>query len=148
MLGEVLARPAVPPGRAAGTGWTGPWAEVCEALAARLAEALAGRLPGPAPRVSVLGVRDELAVGAGQDEPATPVHLYGHHAIIGPYPAPAAGGTAAGSRPPAPCARCLARRWQAVRSGPLREALELGGGTRGAGGGRGGGGGGAGGGGG
>ncbi|NEE59559.1 TOMM precursor leader peptide-binding protein, partial [Streptomyces sp. SID8455] len=32
-----------------------------------------------------------------------------------------------------PCARCLERRWQAVRSVALREALELGSGTRAAG---------------
>ncbi|GGV34568.1 hypothetical protein GCM10010495_59430 [Kitasatospora herbaricolor] len=134
MLGETLARPAVPPGRDARTGYTGPWAEVCEGLAAQLTRALADRLPGPAPRVSVLGVRDELAVSADGDAPSTPLHLYGHHAIIGPYPlaVPAAHGPA-GGRVPAPCARCLARRWQAVRSGPLREALELGGGTRAAG---------------
>lgn len=52
---------------------------------------------------------------------ALPVHLYGRHAIVGP-------------RMPddavvPPCACCLARRWQAVRSVDLREALELGGAT-------------------
>ncbi|MGW4384866.1 TOMM precursor leader peptide-binding protein [Kitasatospora sp. NPDC004531] len=43
-----------------------------------------------------------------------------------------AGGPAAGGQA-SPCPRCLARRWQAVRSGQLRDALELGSGTRAAG---------------
>ncbi|MEV0965945.1 TOMM precursor leader peptide-binding protein [Streptomyces sp. NPDC049910] len=59
-------------------------------------------------------------------EPAVPVRLYGHHAVVGPL-APGSGGA---SRP---CAHCLERRWQAVRSVALREALELGSGTRSAG---------------
>ena len=135
MAVDVLPRPAGPQPPATGhTGYTGPWAEVCEALAARLAA-------GPEPvRVSMLGARDELAVTElavteRTDGAATPVHLYGHHAIVGP----SAGGDAkAGSaaetgREASPCPRCLARRWQAVRSGPLREALELDSGTRAAG---------------
>jgi ribosomal protein S12 methylthiotransferase accessory factor len=75
-------------------------------------------------RVAALGVRDELAVGAGDDRPAAgeiPVFLYGQHAVVGPLGGPA-------------CARCLARRWQSVRSATLRDALELGGPTRAAGG--------------
>jgi ribosomal protein S12 methylthiotransferase accessory factor len=82
----------------------------------------------------VLGARDELAVPAAETVvgtaapsgravrvPRTPVHLYGHHAVVGPFPEP--GGAA-------PCARCLARRWQTVRSTSLRDALELGAETR------------------
>ncbi|WSL80859.1 TOMM precursor leader peptide-binding protein [Kitasatospora sp. NBC_01266] len=75
------------------------------------------------PEPVLLGVRDELAVTEATAATA-PVHLYGHHAILGPTES---GGT---TRSGAPCSRCLARRWQAVRSGPLREALELGGETR------------------
>src|SRR5690606_6081381 len=49
-----------------------------------------------------------------------PVHLYGHHVIVGPWPD--------GDRPG--CGTCLRRRWQSVRSVGLREGLELRGGTR------------------
>ncbi|MGW8742433.1 TOMM precursor leader peptide-binding protein [Streptomyces sp. NPDC055794] len=59
-------------------------------------------------------------VGNGQGR-GLPIHLYGRHALIGPQVRPGAAGQ--------PCARCLARRWQAVRSVALREALELGGAT-------------------
>ena len=115
---DVLPRPAGPQPPVSGhTGFTGPWAEVCEALATRLAGA-----PEPV-RVSMLGARDELAVSDPAGGAATPVQLYGHHAIVGPSVGDGA----------SPCPRCLARRWQAVRSGPLREALELGDGTRAAG---------------
>lgn len=89
-----------------------------------LAAALAGSPAAhgiPAPTVHPLGLRDELAVPGG-DEPGA-VHVYGHHALVGPF-APGGG--------PA-CARCLARRWQAVRGRGLREALESGTGTRAAG---------------
>ena len=125
MRAELLPRPAP----TVTTGFTGPWSETCQAVATALAEALGrhprGRGPGPAVRVSVLGARDELAVaGPDGDGPAVAVHLYGHHAVVSP---------AEGAGAPAPCPRCLARRWQAVRSGPLREALELGGATRAAG---------------
>ncbi|MEU3421213.1 TOMM precursor leader peptide-binding protein [Streptomyces murinus] len=64
-----------------------------------------------------LGVRDELADGAGEfTRDAVPVGLYGHHALVGPVPAEGVPG----------CPRCLARRWQAVRAGYLRDALERG----------------------
>nr|WP_244501117.1 TOMM precursor leader peptide-binding protein [Streptomyces sp. TP-A0874] len=77
-----------------------------------------------------MGFRDEFAADAGppttQDGAAAiPVHLYGQQAIVGPVPPPSGeAGPAAG------CPRCLTRRWQAVRSVALRDALELGGGTR------------------
>ncbi|WP_405508970.1 TOMM precursor leader peptide-binding protein [Streptomyces cyaneofuscatus] len=77
--------------------------------------------------VQPLGVRDAFRAEERQAAPAVPVRYYGRHAVVGPFPA-------AGSdhrRPP--CARCLERRWQAVRSVALREALELGDGTRAAG---------------
>ncbi|WP_231626952.1 TOMM precursor leader peptide-binding protein [Streptomyces apocyni] len=63
------------------------------------------------------------ADGAAADGPAVPVRFYGRQAVVGPFP-----GASGGS-----CARCLERRWQAVRSVALREALELGSGTRAAG---------------
>ncbi|AUG80476.1 bacteriocin biosynthesis protein SagD [Kitasatospora sp. MMS16-BH015] len=100
-----------------------------------MAEALAARLAESGAELTVLGARDELAVGLaegtsaadGSAPPAVsvpdgagsaagdavPVYLYGHQAIVGPAASAA-------------CPRCLVRRWQAVRSGPLREALELG----------------------
>nr|WP_236244761.1 TOMM precursor leader peptide-binding protein [Streptomyces sp. CC210A] len=53
-----------------------------------------------------------------------PVRHYGRHVLVGPFPT-------AGRR--RPCGRCLDRRWQAVRSVPLRDALERGGDTRAAG---------------
>lgn len=68
-----------------------------------------------------LGVRDELApAAAGPPGGTAAVHRYGHHALIGPFTPNGEPG----------CARCLARRWQAVRSRGLREALELGSETR------------------
>ncbi|MEU3661477.1 TOMM precursor leader peptide-binding protein [Streptomyces sp. NPDC032940] len=55
----------------------------------------------------------------GEGGRAVPVHLYSRQAVVGPL-------TGDGG---APCPRCLARRWQAVRSVALRDALELGGAT-------------------
>ncbi|MFJ7903955.1 TOMM precursor leader peptide-binding protein [Streptomyces sp. NPDC096198] len=106
---------AVPhPRTGPGVTAAGPWDEVCAALTAALAER-----PGtPRVRVAPLGVRDELAGEARDFAPGVvPVGLYGHQAVAGPV-APV-GGTG--------CPRCLARRWQAVRAGFLREALERGG---------------------
>ncbi|MEU9976259.1 TOMM precursor leader peptide-binding protein [Streptomyces sp. NPDC051014] len=97
----------------------GPWEAVCADLTAAVTAALARRHPG-APRTVVdpLGVRDELTFPAREFAPdAVPVGLYGHHAVVGPR------ATADGRG----CPQCLARRWQAVRAGFLREALELGG---------------------
>ncbi|MFC1412392.1 TOMM precursor leader peptide-binding protein [Streptacidiphilus sp. N1-12] len=83
-------------------------------------------------RVTALGLRDALAAGPEEpDDPAdraapgaVPVRVYGRQVIVGPLP------SATRERP---CPRCLARRWQAVRSPQLRDALELGSGTRAAG---------------
>ncbi|MFB7176702.1 TOMM precursor leader peptide-binding protein [Streptomyces sp. NPDC056257] len=89
--------------------------------------ALLGRaleaLRGPRVTLSALGLGDAFTrpgppPASPGDRAAVPVHLYGHQAVVG-----APGG----------CARCLERRWQAVRSVALRDALELGGGTRAAG---------------
>ncbi|MEU3725925.1 TOMM precursor leader peptide-binding protein [Streptomyces sp. NPDC031705] len=89
-----------------------------------LLERAVAALGGPPVAVVVLGLRDAFAA-AGREVPAgaVPVALYGHQAVVGPLPADGAG-----------CARCLERRWQAVRSVALRDALELGGRTRAAGG--------------
>ncbi|MHB9848146.1 TOMM precursor leader peptide-binding protein [Streptomyces krungchingensis] len=102
-------------------GATGPWSALCDALTAALADR-AGCHPGmPPTRVTSLGVRDELAVGPGEFTPGTvPVGLYGHHAVVGPLATAGATG----------CPQCLARRWQAVRAGFLRDALECGGDPR------------------
>ncbi|MCX4524133.1 MULTISPECIES: TOMM precursor leader peptide-binding protein [unclassified Streptomyces] len=86
-----------------------------------LLERALGALGGPRVTLSALGTADAFALPApepGESRAAVPVHLYGHQAVVGPR-----GG----------CARCLERRWQAVRSVALRDALELGGGTRAAG---------------
>ncbi|PPK63724.1 TOMM precursor leader peptide-binding protein [Actinokineospora auranticolor] len=70
--------------------------------------------------VRALGLRDAIDDGDGDErEPgAVPVHLYGDQVVVGPFP-----------DAPGACARCLARRWQATRPVPLRDALELGGPT-------------------
>ncbi|MBP2406740.1 TOMM precursor leader peptide-binding protein [Streptomyces syringium] len=116
----------MPSGDAAGA--PGPVAEFCRALGDAVRRALRGRDGEPVEvEVSALGVRDELTAGpsAPSDPAAVPVLLYGHHALVGPLPRPG------GER--RPCARCLARRWQSVRRRSLRDALELGSGTRAAG---------------
>nr|WP_234540015.1 TOMM precursor leader peptide-binding protein [Streptomyces shenzhenensis] len=65
-----------------------------------------------------LGVRDELTSEARRFTPgAVPIGLYGHHAVVGPVPSEGVAG----------CPQCLARRWQSVRAGFLRDALERGG---------------------
>ncbi|MCX5192573.1 TOMM precursor leader peptide-binding protein [Streptomyces sp. NBC_00249] len=101
-------------------------AEAAERFTALLDRALSA-LDGPPVALSALGVRDSFAqAGSGGFDARgeVPVRVYGYQAVVGPVP----GGGAAG------CARCLERRWQAVRSVALRDALELGGGTRAAGG--------------
>ncbi|MFE5719420.1 TOMM precursor leader peptide-binding protein [Streptomyces erythrochromogenes] len=77
-------------------------------------------LGGPRITLTPLGLGDAFTrpVPEPADGAAVPVHLYGHQAVVGP---------------PGGCSRCLERRWQAVRSVALRDALELGGGTRAAG---------------
>ena len=67
-----------------------------------------------------LGMRDELAATEPLP-PHRPVLVYGRQALLPPAFQPA--GDARG------CARCLARRWQAIRPADLRDALELGGET-------------------
>lgn len=88
---------------------------------------------GPATPGTAAGRPGTPGAAAGADTPCAsasehpvPVRLYGHHAVVGPL-TPGRDGE---SRP---CAHCLERRWQAVRSVALREALELGSGTRSAG---------------
>ncbi|MFD8984417.1 TOMM precursor leader peptide-binding protein [Streptomyces sp. NPDC059564] len=85
-----------------------------------------GSAPGRAGVVA--GAADRAGAGPGAADaaanpPGVPVSLYGHQAVVGPVVVQGPG-----------CARCLERRWQAVRSVALRDALELGGGTRAAGG--------------
>ncbi|OEV04349.1 bacteriocin biosynthesis protein SagD [Streptomyces oceani] len=86
------------------------------------------------PVVRPLGVADAFAPEAAEPpsrdtaRDGVPVWLYGRYAVLGPFPpepgffSPRPGGS--GCRP---CRRCLARRWQAVRSVELRTALEVGG---------------------
>ena len=107
------------PAERAVVGHAGPWIDTCEELARLLADSLTRQSADCDVEVSVLGVRDELAVPASGALPSlrTPVHLYGHHAVVGPFPE---------HRGAAACPRCLARRWQAVRSTAVRDALELG----------------------
>ncbi|MFJ6758568.1 TOMM precursor leader peptide-binding protein [Streptomyces sp. NPDC091273] len=117
----LTADPLHTPAPAADRLTAGP--EVADALgpdaAARftaLLERALGLLGGPRVRLAVLGFGDAFTRPAPEagDGAAVPVHLYGHQAVVGP---------------PGGCARCLERRWQAVRSVALRDALELGGGT-------------------
>ncbi|MFB4192967.1 TOMM precursor leader peptide-binding protein [Streptomyces carpaticus] len=72
----------------------------------------------PGTDVAPLGLRDALTDTSPVDGRRVPVRLYGRYAVVGPLPAPDGGTTR-------PCARCLERRWQAVRSVALRDALEL-----------------------
>ncbi|WP_327714415.1 TOMM precursor leader peptide-binding protein [Streptomyces sp. NBC_00490] len=113
---------------------TDPLERSCGDLAERLRRGLAAHGTGAPLDVAPLGVHDAFADAAPDTVPGSvPVRFYGRHAVVGPFPDP--GGCTAGSgevdeTPARPCARCLARRWQAVRSIALREALELGSGTR------------------
>ncbi|MFI1801097.1 TOMM precursor leader peptide-binding protein [Streptomyces sp. NPDC020379] len=107
---------------------TGP----AEAVPATVREALRQRIaaaghPGVDVLLRPLGMRDELAPhppDAAAGRGTVPVQLYGHMAVLGPLP-DAGRQTAA-----RPCGQCLARRWQALRHEPVRDALELGGPTR------------------
>ncbi|MER5984752.1 TOMM precursor leader peptide-binding protein [Streptomyces sp. NPDC001787] len=136
-------------------------AESTRLLAGLIGEGLARHLGDPPPLdVAPLGVHDAFAGGTGAGSvapdgtppvavapdgartdavapdgtrmPAVPVRYYGQHAVVGPFPASATAPDE-GAGAPQPCARCLDRRWQGVRSVALREALELGSGTRAAG---------------
>ncbi|MFG2767638.1 TOMM precursor leader peptide-binding protein [Streptomyces rubiginosohelvolus] len=107
--------------------------DLAEVMARLLRESLDRQGYGwVAASVHTLGRKDAFAQGvegvgfrstaAEQRETAVPVHLYGHHAIVGPQAASAAAGSEG-----SPCVHCFTRRWQAVRSVSLREGLELGG---------------------
>lgn len=93
----------------------------CGSHAERLRTRLQDRLDalgGPRVAVTALGTSDVFSdPPQSVDAGALPISLYGHHAVVGP------------TAPPA-CAHCLARRWQALRSASLRDALELGTETR------------------
>ncbi|MFF8611658.1 TOMM precursor leader peptide-binding protein [Streptomyces sp. NPDC015350] len=130
-----------------------PSAASARTLAALLRDALAHHGPPPPLDVAPLGVRDAFAPGAADvtdvtgaagaaggadpagDGAAVPAELpvsvrfYGRHVVLGPFASSASPGGPA--RPV--CPHCLERRWQAARSVALREALELGSGTRAAG---------------
>ncbi|MEU1674561.1 TOMM precursor leader peptide-binding protein [Streptomyces roseifaciens] len=106
------------------------WEHACRDISALLRASPAGT--GAPTEVAPLGVRDELAQDAlPQGDLAPRVHLYGHHALVGPFPRP--DDKHRGDRGGVPCPRCLARRWQSVRGRALRDALELGSDTRAAG---------------
>ncbi|MEV0784025.1 TOMM precursor leader peptide-binding protein [Streptomyces sp. NPDC050423] len=115
----------------------GPVQESAHLLTDLLHEALSRHGTPPPLDVAPLGVRDAFApapvdapagpaAAPGNSTTAVPVRFYGRHAVVGPF-------TASRGSGPQPCAHCLERRWQAVRSVALREALELGSGTRAAG---------------
>lgn len=135
------AAPAVrPAGPAERAVVDGPLGLSCQKLAEALRKALSGAGVASPAGSGGLSVEVEVEVGtlgtrnafADDGTPPSadgggpvPVRLYGHHAVVGPTPVPGQDGR--------PCELCLARRWQAVRSIALREALELGSGTRAAG---------------
>lgn len=117
----------------AAVAWAGePRREACRLFTGDLRRALAElpTVPGravPDIAVSALGVRDAFTEPVqpsvhtgGARRPTLPVHLYGHHVMVGPWPAEGRAG----------CGTCLRRRWQAVRTVGLREGIELRGGTR------------------
>ncbi|WP_431782459.1 TOMM precursor leader peptide-binding protein [Streptomyces chumphonensis] len=80
----------------------------------------------PEPRVVPLGAADTLGAGHpdphAEARPAATVHLTARAVLLGPWGTDT---TAAPQTPPA-CGRCLAMRWQRLRSRSEREALELG----------------------
>ncbi|ONK09846.1 TOMM precursor leader peptide-binding protein [Streptomyces sp. MP131-18] len=104
----------------------GPVAADCRRLADLIEGTLAGWPSAPATAdVAALGTDDAFAAASaarGGTAGAVPVRIYGRHAVVGPLPA-------AGGAPSRPCPQCLERRWQAVRSAALRDALERGSGT-------------------
>ncbi|WP_443076204.1 TOMM precursor leader peptide-binding protein [Streptomyces sp. NBC_01716] len=103
-----------------------PWERSARDLAALMRRGFGGTSATPALDVAPLGVRDAFTDEEPQGEDGgVPVRFYGRHAVVGPFTDPGAEAR--------PCVRCLARRWQGVRSVALREALELGSGTRAAG---------------
>ncbi|MER7763790.1 TOMM precursor leader peptide-binding protein [Streptomyces sp. NPDC097619] len=101
-----------------------------EAARAALQTALAGTGPAPGPIVVTVGAHDTVRTSPGggpaaravpdphaADRPAARVHLTASAVLIGPW---GGDGTA-----PA-CGRCLAMRWQRLRSRSERDALETG----------------------
>ncbi|NJP66961.1 TOMM precursor leader peptide-binding protein [Streptomyces spiramenti] len=126
------------PAPAADPATVGPFAAARERLERLLAgrHAREGRPPllGAAapPTVVPLGAADTLGGGdpwAGV-RPGARVHLTSRAVLLGPW-VPAAAGAATGTPSPAgppaeACGRCLAMRWQRLRSRSEREALELG----------------------
>ncbi|MGW8992240.1 TOMM precursor leader peptide-binding protein [Streptomyces zhihengii] len=103
-----------------------PWARSAEELAGRLRTALAAHGGAAAADVAPLGVADAFRTERPPAAPGSvPVRFYGRQAVVGPFPGGPGGDD--------PCGTCLERRWQAVRSVALREALEIGSGTRAAG---------------
>ncbi|MGW2014655.1 TOMM precursor leader peptide-binding protein [Streptomyces sp. NPDC001927] len=106
------------------------WAPSARELARLVRRTLQGHgRPEQAVEVAPIGVRDAFRDGNGNGggtvATGVPVRFYGRQAVVGPFPDGPDGRPA--------CAACLERRWQAVRSVALREALELGSGTRAAG---------------
>ncbi|MFF3122766.1 TOMM precursor leader peptide-binding protein [Streptomyces sp. NPDC057908] len=102
-------------------------AESARTLAELLHDALTHHGTPPPLDVAPLGIRDAFVdggadAGAAPGASAVPVRFYGRHVVVGPFAPPGHAG-------PRLCAHCLERRWQAVRSVALREALELGSGT-------------------
>lgn len=116
------------PASAAETARTGAQQAGSPGEPVALLERSLSRLDGAGVSLAVLGRRDEFAAGEEgprpRDPAAVPVHVYGQHVLVGPVPAEGEGGRAAPG-----CRRCLARRWQSVRSVSLRDALETGGAT-------------------
>ncbi|WP_110945926.1 TOMM precursor leader peptide-binding protein [Streptomyces avicenniae] len=98
-------------------------------LSALIGRSLARLGAAQAVDVGPLGRRDAFRA-APDAGPGVPVRVYGRHAVVGPLPGADGVEGANGADGARPCAHCLERRWQAVRSVALREALELGDGTR------------------
>ena len=73
----------------------------------------------PEPRVVTLGAHNVFDPGTDPDAPErrhATVHLSASVVVVGPF----------GSTAPGPCGHCLARRWQRLRGGQERQALEFG----------------------
>ncbi|MGW4384697.1 hypothetical protein [Kitasatospora sp. NPDC004531] len=91
MTEDVLERP-LETGGAVRVAHAGPWGDLFADLARELTERQVSGV-----ELALLGSRDELTAGEPERRGAwpVPVHLYGHHATVGPDH-PAAGGQVAG----------------------------------------------------
>ncbi|SDO51241.1 TOMM precursor leader peptide-binding protein [Actinacidiphila guanduensis] len=108
---QIASRPAAGPAETPPTGIEAAGLDLERRLSARAAAAAL-----PAPAVAVLGARDLLGAAPTPRRAGAAVHLAPDAVLVGPW----------GGADPLPCGRCLAIRWQRLRTRTEREALETG----------------------